>query len=68
MLESYELNVRDIVAVVEEQLSSPEFADCFHYLPYHDFNAKNDRIYSDLMSGEWSWTQAVSQRDPHSAP
>lgn len=60
MEQEYELNTRDILAVVEQQLANPEFDGKFHYTPYQEFGPTGERVWSNLMSGHWAWREAVS--------
>lgn len=59
MLETYELCTRDSRAVLHHQLATTDFADQFNYKPYRQFNSKGDRVWSNLMSGDWAWKEAV---------
>lgn len=59
MEQVYELNARNILDVVQEQLATPDFKDQFNYVPYKEFNSKGERIWSNLMSGQWAFLQAV---------
>ena len=59
MEESYELNTRDVLLVLEQQLAASEFDGEIDYIPYREFTAKGDRIYSNLMSGHWAYREAV---------
>ena len=59
MQESYELNVRDIISVFDEQLDSKEFDGQFEYTPYEEYDQQGSRVYSDLMSGNWAFREAV---------
>ncbi|KAH8985191.1 hypothetical protein EDB92DRAFT_1802705, partial [Lactarius akahatsu] len=58
MQETYELNVRDVLSVFEEQLASKEFDGEFEYMPYEEYNEKGSRVYSNLMSGIWAFREA----------
>ncbi|KAH9008341.1 hypothetical protein EDB83DRAFT_2509114 [Lactarius deliciosus] len=58
MQETYELNVRNILSVFEEQLASKEFDGQFEYTPYKEYDAKGHRVYSNLMSGNWAFREA----------
>ncbi|KAN0134484.1 hypothetical protein V8E53_007630 [Lactarius tabidus] len=58
MQESYELNVRDILSVFEEQMASKEFDSQFDYTPYEEYDQEGSRIYSNLMSGNWAFREA----------
>lgn len=59
MEESYELNTRDVLAVLEQQLSTKEFDGQFEYTPYQEFDPRGDRSYSNLMSAHWAYREAV---------
>jgi len=59
MLETYELNLRDILSVFEEQLTSKEFDGQFEYVPYEEYDQAGSRVYSNLMSGNWAFHEAV---------
>ncbi|KAI0289302.1 hypothetical protein BC826DRAFT_1092819 [Russula brevipes] len=58
MLETYSLCFRDPHIVLLNQIASPDFQDHFNYAPYMQFNAKRDRVWSNLMSGSWAWEEA----------
>jgi hypothetical protein len=60
MQETYELNVRDVLSVFEEQLVSKEFDGQFEYTPYKEYDEKGSRVYCNLMSGNWAFCEAVS--------
>jgi hypothetical protein len=45
--------------VVHEMLSNPDFKKEFDYAPYREYRGGKQR-WSDFMSGNWSWRQAVS--------
>lgn len=62
MEETYELCVRNVLVLTEQQLGSSAFAGKFHPAPYCQFNHKRDRVWSDLSSGDWMWDQAVGSR------
>ena len=59
MDEEYELNLRDILKVFEEELMSSEFKEDCDYAPYLEFDPQGDRVWSNLMSGDWANRQAV---------
>ncbi|KAI9429814.1 hypothetical protein H4582DRAFT_1791653, partial [Lactarius indigo] len=58
MEEVYELNTRDVLDVIREQLATPDFRGQFNYVPYKEFNGKGERVWSNLMSGQWASMQA----------
>lgn len=59
MLETYELCTRDSRLLLHQQLSTTEFVDQINYVPYRQFQANGDHVWSNLLSADWSWTQAV---------
>jgi len=61
MEETYELNARDIVVVLEQQLDTKEFDGQFDPTVYKEFNSKGDQVYLNLMSGHFSWQESVRQ-------
>ncbi|KAI9440158.1 hypothetical protein BJY52DRAFT_1206918 [Lactarius psammicola] len=70
MQETYELNVRDVLSVFEEQLASKEFDGEFEYMPYEEYDEKGSHVYSNLMSGNWVFREAdmISQdKNTHGA-
>ncbi|KAH9015025.1 hypothetical protein EDB84DRAFT_1277471, partial [Lactarius hengduanensis] len=58
MQETYDLNVRNVLSVFEEQLASKEFDGKFEYTPYEEYDKKGSRVYSNLMSGSWAFREA----------
>jgi hypothetical protein len=59
MTEDYELCFRDPRAILLNQIASPELQDHFNYVPYKQFDSHRERVWSNLMSGEWAWNEAV---------
>lgn len=59
MEQVYELNTRDVLEVIREQLATPDFNGHIDYIPYKEFNGKGERVWSNLMSGQWAFMQAV---------
>lgn len=64
MEQVYELNARDALEVVREQLATQDFNNQFNYAPYKEFNGKGERVWSHLMSGHWAFMQAVRPFSP----
>lgn len=60
MDETYELCTRDSRKVLHNQLATTDFKDQFTPIPYQQFDANGTRVYSNLMSGDWAWKQAVN--------
>jgi hypothetical protein len=65
MLQTYELCTRDSRLILHQQLMTTDFVDKFDYVPYRQFKADGDRIWSNLMSADWAWAQAVCSHAPH---
>jgi len=59
MEETYELNMRDALLLLEQQIATFEFDSQADYVPYQEFDTKGDHIYSNLMSGDWASCEAV---------
>lgn len=59
MEETYELNTRDVLTLLEQQLQTPEFDGKIEYSPYEEYNSAGDRVYSNLMSAAWANREAV---------
>jgi hypothetical protein len=57
--EEYELCFRDPRCILLDQIASPDLQHHFNYIPYKQFNQNRERVWSNLMSGEWAWNEAV---------
>jgi hypothetical protein len=57
---TYEVWHRDPLCVMENQISNPSFATEIDYAPKQVYK-DGKRQYTDLMSGNWAWGQAVSR-------
>ena len=55
----YEVWYRDPLSVLENQLANPDFKGKFHISPYREYNENGERVWSDVMSANWAWKQAV---------
>ena len=60
MKAEYEVWYRDPLTILENQLANPDFDQKFHTAPYRKYNENGERVWSDLLSGNWAWKQAVS--------
>ena len=58
MNQSFQVWFRDPLQVLENQLANPDFKHHIDYAPKRVFR-NGKREYKDLMSGDWSWKQAV---------
>ena len=59
MTETYELCTRDSQRLLLNQVATTDFDNTFDYIPYRQFNHTNDRVWSNLMSGDWPWNESV---------
>ena len=59
MTERYELCTRDARILLYNQLCTTDFKDQINLQPYHQFDHKGDHVWSNLMSGDWAWDEAV---------
>lgn len=59
MSQEYVVWYRDVDQTLENMLANPDFAKEFDFVPYHEYNAKDERRYGDFFSGDWAWEQAV---------
>jgi len=55
----YELVMRDIRSVLHTQIGCTEFNGHWDYVPFMEFDDGGDRVWTNLMSGEWAAKQAV---------
>jgi hypothetical protein len=62
MTETYELCTHNSWLVLHNQLAALEFKGKTNYVPYWQFDGKGRHIWSNLMSADWAWRQAVSLR------
>ena len=60
MTAEYDVWYREPLLVLEQQIANPDFAGEFDFSPKRIFDINNKRQYTDLMSGNWCWEQAVS--------
>ncbi len=59
MTAEYEVSHRDPLVCVRNMLANPDFADEFDVAPYREYDPLLNRQYTNLMSGNWAWKQAV---------
>ena len=67
MMESYDLCMRDSRQVLHHQLAMSDFADKINITPYRQFDSEGKRLWSNLMSADWAWKQAVCLLFSHDA-
>ena len=58
MLKEYTVHFRDPLSVIRSMISNPDFKNQFDYAPYREFEG-GKRRWTDVMSGDWVWNQAV---------
>ena len=61
MLVEYDVWFRDPRSLARNQLANPEFEGEVDYAPKQVFNEDHGRVWSNFMSGNWAWEQAVSR-------
>ena len=59
MTTKFELCVRDARQVLREQLRNKAFDGQFNPAPYQQYDSQSQRVFSNLMSGDWAWREAV---------
>ena len=57
---SFEVWFRDPLQIAKAQIANQDFACEMDYAPKWIFSRAGKRQYSDFMSGNWAWEQAVS--------
>lgn len=60
MTRTYKLCTCDTHQVLHHQFANPDFKDKINYRPYKQFNKAGKHIWSNFMSGDLAWKQAVS--------
>ncbi len=58
--ESFGVWFREPLHVIREMLANTELRRGFEYAPFRELDQNGHRIFSDFMSGDFSWRQAVS--------
>lgn len=58
MLKDYIVYFRNPLSLVRSMISNPNFKGQFDYAPYREFE-DGLRRWTDVMSGDWAWRQAV---------
>ena len=56
---SYEVWFQDPLKIAEAQIANKDYACEIDYAPKRMFSRRSKRQYSDFMSGNWAWEQAV---------
>ena len=59
MKETYELNTHNALLLLEQQIATTNFLGQAEYVPYQEFDAKGDHVFSNLTSGDWASHEAV---------
>ena len=55
---------RDSKLVADLQLGNPAFNGKLNYQPYRQYNKNGQRMYSNVMSADYVWQQAVRRTTP----
>ncbi|KAF8073482.1 hypothetical protein FPV67DRAFT_1559904 [Lyophyllum atratum] len=58
MTQTYELYTRNSRTLLHHQLATTDFASMFNPKPYRQFDHRGDRVWSNLMSGDWAWNES----------
>lgn len=64
MTQTYELCARNTRQVLRNQLETAHFKDKINLTPYRQFDGSGQRVWSNLMSADWAWNQAVRHQTP----
>jgi hypothetical protein len=59
MRESYEVWYRDPQQVFADMLANPDFKNEWDAAPLRQYNGSGERVWRNLMSGNWAWKQCV---------
>lgn len=59
MAKTYEVWFRDPRAILDHQLRDKTFANGIDYAPKKVTDKNGMRVYTDFMSGDWVWNEAV---------
>ena len=62
MTQTYELCMHNSRQVLHHQLSTSDFKDKINMTPYQQFDKTGQRSWSNLMSADWAWKQAVGKK------
>ncbi|KAI0067055.1 hypothetical protein BV25DRAFT_1912390 [Artomyces pyxidatus] len=61
----YFVHTRNAMEVMEYMIGNPEFEDKWHTRAFEEYTGPNERRWSDMMSGHWSWKQSdMIAKDP----
>ena len=60
MTKEYEVWYRNPLDIMEAHIGNPDFAHEIDYAPKRVIGKNKKRQYTDVMSGDWAWEQAVS--------
>jgi hypothetical protein len=59
MTREYTLITRNIHHLLHEQIACTDFDGHWDYIPFKEFNHAGNRIWTNIMSGDWVAKQAV---------
>ncbi|KAF9525988.1 hypothetical protein CPB83DRAFT_870662 [Crepidotus variabilis] len=58
MTDEFNLCCQDSRILLHEQHQTMAFKEKFHISPYQQFNSEGERVFSNVMSADWAWSQA----------
>jgi hypothetical protein len=56
----YDIWYRDPDVVLTQMIDNPDFDGEFDYAPYVELNRDGNRVWNNVMSGNYAWRQSVS--------
>jgi hypothetical protein len=56
----YEIWYQDPDVILTQMLENPNFDGEFDYAPYVELDENGERVWSNVMSGNYAWQQSVS--------
>jgi hypothetical protein len=59
MTQKYVLVTRNIRHLLHQQIACTDFDGHWDYIPFKEFNGTGNRVWTNIMSGDWSAKQAV---------
>ena len=65
MKAEYNVWYRDPCDLIHNMLANPDFEAEFDYSPFQEYDNDGNHRFQDFMSGNWAWTQVVSQTNVH---
>ncbi|THG95899.1 hypothetical protein EW026_g5830 [Hermanssonia centrifuga] len=58
MLQSHKIYYHEPNTVIRQMLENPDFTHGFDFIPRREFDARDQQVFSDFMTGNWAWRKA----------